>query len=137
MPLSHSTMRRREVKNAIRPIKTRSIREKWHYKAITIARDLEKQWHSDVHTVFDIGAADGEYSMHFLKAFPQAKVYSFEPQTASYEKLARKTRPFSERIVLNKFGFIVSREARTSYCLLQRCKFAAAESRRARASWHP
>lgn len=38
-------------------------------------------------TVFDIGANEGQTSLHFNEMFPQARIFSFEPSSQTFEKL--------------------------------------------------
>lgn len=53
---------------------------------------------SPVFTVFDVGAADGDKTITFLKNFPQATVYCFEPLEESLERLNRRTRKWQKRV---------------------------------------
>jgi len=41
----------------------------------------------NVKVVFDVGANDGETAQHYLRAFPRAEIYSFEPVAATYQSL--------------------------------------------------
>ncbi len=45
---------------------------------------------SEVHVVFDVGAHIGEETRNFLKNWPDAKVYSFEPSPETFQILQRK-----------------------------------------------
>ncbi len=71
------------------------------------ARNLDKQYGIDpwvdierlsselkrpIELVFDVGAHAGSTSDYFLKAYPKAKVFAFEPHGASFSKLASSSR---------------------------------------------
>jgi FkbM family methyltransferase len=58
-----------------------------------------------VEVVFDIGANIGLISQNAYKSFPNAKVYSFEPVSATFEKLEQNTRRYRERIFPFQLGF--------------------------------
>jgi len=58
-----------------------------------------------VKVIFDIGAAVGDKTIIFLKSFPGATVYSFEPQTESLEKLKERTVAYKDRIKTFDSGF--------------------------------
>ena len=46
---------------------------------------------SHIGTVFDVGANDGQTVRAFRRAFPESRVYSFEPDPGSFERLAAAT----------------------------------------------
>jgi len=41
----------------------------------------------EIKTVFDVGANEGQSARAFLRHFPRARIYSFEPTPATFEKL--------------------------------------------------
>jgi FkbM family methyltransferase len=91
------------LKNAVRPIKHRFFGKTGIYEVI----DRVAIWsggNDKVRTVLDIGAATGEYTIHFLRAYPNAIVYCFEPQLASYRRLQKRTKPYEERVRLFNYG---------------------------------
>ena len=55
-----------------------------------------------VHTIFDVGANDGEYAAVCLNKFPMAKIHSFEVNPLLNKYLS--ARPLSDRFILNEFG---------------------------------
>jgi FkbM family methyltransferase len=42
---------------------------------------------SEIKTVFDVGANEGQSAREFLRHFPQARIFSFEPTPATFQKL--------------------------------------------------
>ncbi len=93
------------VKRNIRPLKHKLLGTHGVYKAIELTQTLEKNKGKDVLTVFDIGAADGEYALTFAESFPKATLYCFEPQNGSRKKLAKKMSPYGSRTHLERNGF--------------------------------
>jgi FkbM family methyltransferase len=43
----------------------------------------------EIKTVFDVGAIEGQRARTFLRHFPQARIFSFEPTPATFQQLAR------------------------------------------------
>jgi len=43
---------------------------------------------TSIKTVFDVGANDGHTVLEFKKAFPEANIYSFEPDPATFQRLS-------------------------------------------------
>ncbi len=43
----------------------------------------------EIKTVFDVGANEGQSAREFLRHFPQARIFSFEPTPATFQKLSR------------------------------------------------
>jgi len=58
-----------------------------------------------VKTVFDVGAAIGDKTIIFLKSFPEATVYCFEPQQESLDRLKKRTATYKSRVKIFDFGF--------------------------------
>lgn len=56
--------------------------------------DLKFKISMPVNTVFDVGANIGQTAIKFYDYFDEAKIYSFEPVTSTFEILNNKTRPF-------------------------------------------
>ena len=44
----------------------------------------------DVKVVFDVGANEGQTAEHYVRAFPCAQIYSFEPVAATYKSLVER-----------------------------------------------
>ena len=42
-----------------------------------------------IKTVFDVGANEGQSAREFLRHFPQARIFSFEPTPATFQQLSR------------------------------------------------
>lgn len=85
------------LKECVRPVKHFIFGKGDIYavvEQIKIARGADKT----VRTVFDVGAADGDKTITFLKTFPRATVYCFEPQTESLERLKRRTKKWQQRV---------------------------------------
>jgi len=58
-----------------------------------------------ISTLFDIGANQGDVSIKAYKAFPNAKIYSFEPVSTTFATLEKNTRQYRDRILLSQLGF--------------------------------
>ncbi len=57
--------------------------------------DISKRFgRAGIKVVFDVGANVGQSAIVYLREFPQAEIYSFEPVAASYRELAAATRTF-------------------------------------------
>lgn len=44
----------------------------------------------NVNVVFDVGANEGQTAEHYVRAFPCAQIYSFEPFTTAYQSLVER-----------------------------------------------
>jgi len=55
--------------------------------------------------IFDIGANHGVVSINAYKAFPNAKIYSFEPVSTTFADLKKNTSQYRDRIFLYQLGF--------------------------------
>lgn len=53
-------------------------------------------------TVLDVGAHEGETSLHYAAAIPSAKVFAFEPVRANYAKLRKNVRGVSRITCVNQ-----------------------------------
>lgn len=58
-----------------------------------------------VDTIFDVGANIGIVSRNAYKTFPRAKIYSFEPVSATFRELEKNTLPYRDRIFPVQLGF--------------------------------
>lgn len=95
----------RSIKDYLRPIKHFIFGKSDIYfvvEEIKKARGEEKP----VRVVFDVGAAFGDKVLTFLRSFPQATIYCFEPQRESLERLKRRTAHYKERIKIFNFGLL-------------------------------
>ena len=45
---------------------------------------------TDVKVVFDVGANEGQTAEHYVRAFPSAQIYSFEPVSTTYQSLVER-----------------------------------------------
>ena len=80
----------------------RFIEKKYHMKRLSkILRDIAFFKYP---TIFDVGGNEGESIDFFLNLYDNPKIYSFEPETKSYQKLLRKYRK-NKAINLFKFAF--------------------------------
>lgn len=57
-----------------------------------INEDLKYKIDIRLNTIFDVGANVGLTVQNFSKVFPQAKIYSFEPVSSTFESLRKNTR---------------------------------------------
>ena len=55
--------------------------------------------------IFDIGANKGDVSINAYKAFPNAKIFSFEPVSTTFANLEKNTSHYRDRIFLYQLGF--------------------------------
>lgn len=84
------------LKNLLRPLKHRIFGKTGIYRVM----DLVSAWAGGddrVRVILDIGAATGEYAENFLRRYPNAVVYCFEPQAGSYVQLVRRMARFGGR----------------------------------------
>ena len=51
---------------------------------------LAKKYGGNIRTIIDIGANVGEYSLACREVFPDAKIFSFEPNPRAFEKLEKE-----------------------------------------------
>ncbi len=66
--------------------------------------DIDKRFgRTAIKVAFDVGANIGQTALAYAREFPSAKIYSFEPVTASFEQLVAATRHVS-RIHAYKLG---------------------------------
>ena len=77
---------RRNLNRILKPLvgyeisKVEFGRDLWpDVKTILAAREIK--------TVFDVGANEGQSAQAFLRHFPHARIFSFEPTPATFEKL--------------------------------------------------
>lgn len=94
----------RKLKRRLRPLKHALVGKRGIYQAIDTARALSRRVDKEIRVVLDVGAADGEYALTFLKSFPRATVFCFEPQSASYAILQKKVAAYENRTKLFKIG---------------------------------
>ena len=95
----------RWAKRKLRPLKHMLVGKEGIYRAIDMIKELEHKGGRETLTVFDIGAADGEYALTFLNSFPKATVYCFEPQSRSYAKLKKRIVTYKDRARPFQLGF--------------------------------
>lgn len=58
--------------------------------------DIERRFGRDsIRTVFDVGANVGQSTLTYVREFPHAQIYSFEPVLATYQKLASQTASYA------------------------------------------
>ena len=68
-------------------------------------RDIKFLINEESHPiVFDVGANDGEVIRLFVRAFPGARAYCFEPNPFIIKKLERNTKPFNKRVSVFNFA---------------------------------
>src|SRR2546425_13359993 len=57
-----------------------------------------------VRVVFDVGAAVGDKARTFLRTFPDARLYCFEPQALARERCAKRIAPWRGRVEQREVG---------------------------------
>lgn len=87
-----------ELKRAVREYRHRD--EDGIYKALL---SLDQ----DMRTIFDVGANVGNVSLAFLRWFPKAQVYAFEPGESMFERLRANVESagFADRFHPHRLGF--------------------------------
>lgn len=68
---------------------------KFSYTSFFMVNDLKRQGLSPM-TVIDVGANVGQFAVSCLKAYPDAKLYSFEPNPACVAELAKNLAGFEK-----------------------------------------
>jgi FkbM family methyltransferase len=57
---------------------------------------------TDVRCIFEVGAADGRDALTYSKAFPEAKIYAFEPLPENFKKLAEVAKENPNIVAIKK-----------------------------------
>lgn len=66
--------------------------------------DIDRRFgRNNIQVVFDVGANVGQSTLAYLREFPQARIYSFEPVQSTYQKLSEATGSFP-RVQAFKLG---------------------------------
>lgn len=79
---------------------------------IDLANDLRRLGiHAKIRTVFDVGANVGQTALRFRKAFPLAKIHSFEPVTRTFNALQENLASV-RGVVTHQLAFGSANEAR-------------------------
>ena len=120
MPLSrilgklyqHESIKR--MKNLLRPAKHALFGKRGIYQVCEEVARLEGGVRK-VNVVFDVGAATGEYAVHFAKTFPEAHIYCFEPLPDSFRKLERRIQPYQGRVHAFPYGLYRNDEMKDFY----------------------
>lgn len=86
----------KKAKPFLRPVKHAIFGKSDIYRWVDLIALARR--HDDVRVVFDVGAAIGEKTDLFLSTFPLAKVYCFEPQRRSFERLLKRLAKHAARI---------------------------------------
>lgn len=71
--------------------------------------DLDRFNRDDFSIIFDVGANIGQTASRYLDLFPKAKIYSFEPVTATYEAL-QKNMSKNKRVLTFQHAFGLEEE---------------------------
>ena len=90
------------VKERLRPVKHAIFGKNGIYRWLDVISTSRRA--NPVQVVFDVGAAVGDKTITFLHTFPQAVVYCFEPQKASFARLSKRTGCFARRVKLFNVG---------------------------------
>jgi FkbM family methyltransferase len=93
----------RAAKDHLRPLK-HLIFGKDDVYLVTDLINRARRGDHPVRSVFDVGAAYGDKTLTFLRAFPQSAVHCFEPQTTSRRRLIRRTAKWRDRVVVHDYG---------------------------------
>ena len=92
----------RNIKDQVRPLKHFILGKDGIYFVV----DQIKKARGDqfVKTIFDVGAAFGDTTITFLKSYPEATIYCFEPQKQSFDRLRRRVRKDFNRVKFFNIG---------------------------------
>jgi len=91
------------AKERIRPLKHFIFGKSDIYYVLTVVARA-RVGADPVKVVFDIGAAFGDKTRTFLRTFPWARVYCFEPQSLARERLKRRVSRWKDRVEIFDFG---------------------------------
>lgn len=96
----------RELKDRVRPLKHWLVGKGDIYYVVDAIKQSRRVRTPDapVRLVLDVGAAWGDKTVTFLRAFPDASVYCFEPQARSRMRLARRVARWSDRVRVYPYG---------------------------------
>lgn len=59
--------------------------------------------------IFDVGVQDGRSTIEYVEAFPNAKIFSFEPDDTNYAMSTAALQPHRDRVILNQLA--ISKES--------------------------
>lgn len=91
----------KSLKNAIRPVKHFFFGKNGIYLVMDeVAKSCGGA--DRVKTVVDIGAANGEYALHFVRKFPHAHVHCFETNPRQLQSLRWRLKKYLDRIVIHE-----------------------------------
>lgn len=93
----------RRIKDSLRPLKHFIFGKSDIYYVVNAIKKARGAA-NPVKVVFDVGAAVGGKALTFLKEFPNATIYCFEPQHFSYSRLKRRTEHWKSRVVYFDYG---------------------------------
>jgi FkbM family methyltransferase len=93
----------KRIKSALRPLKHILFGREGIYAVVERAKALSGQRGREIATVFDVGAAVGDTTELFLKEFPRAEIYCFEPLPDSFSRLQKRVGK-QGRVHLFNFG---------------------------------
>jgi FkbM family methyltransferase len=86
----------RYIKNGVEQISGCRIYRNTLPHGVDCYHDIEKRFgRKCIKLVFDVGANIGQSAVNYLRQFPEAEIYSFEPVAATYQKLVVATRRFT------------------------------------------
>ena len=106
----------RSAKERIRPLKHFVFGKSDIYYVLDLVMRARAS-RDPVRVVFDVGAAVGDKARTFLRTFPDARVYCFEPQALARERCAKRIAPWRDRVELLEFGlYNENRSARLNVC---------------------
>ena len=97
------------IKNTLRK-KIIDITGYWIYKkkslpvGADVVVDLKEKICLNINTIFDVGANVGQTALWFSESFPEARIFSFEPVSASFDKLVSNVTG-NRNIKCYKFAF--------------------------------
>jgi len=103
----------KSLKNRLRPLKQRIFGKSGIY--IVMEKVAERAGgRENVKLVYDLGALDGEYTLHFAEYFPNAIIHSFEPNPVSLPLVYKRQEKYPDRIIVHPVA-ISSKKGSTTY----------------------
>ena len=92
----------KKIRDFIRPLKHFICGKDDIYRVIDEIKEIKGC--DKIKNIFDVGAAVGDRTITLLKSFPNATIYCFEPNLASYQQLKKRMASYKNRVKLFNLG---------------------------------
>ncbi len=102
------------LKNWLRPLKQRLLGKDGIY--IVMDKVAERAGgRENVKLVYDLGALDGEYTLHFAEYFPNAIIHCFEPNPINLPLVYKRQAKYPKRIIVHPVALWNKKGSTTFY----------------------